>query len=651
MAATTARTIPSWPATALAQKIAGRRDVTVVIDADPDALILDVDTFTGAISIGAIAGQLSSDDALCRIDSLAQRLEYPVFAGLVLDGASRAAHSRWRASIDDAADPEIVAVAWTLDAARAHRRLIARSSAARLFLRASTPILFRGTEVGVRRAAEDLLPRVDAGILPRWAGSQLRAGVEAEIGADVVTTLEGIWREILDLKDSDGERLLALAGEWVQLWRDLESGSGQPGDAETTGNEGDVDASSGPPDATGASSSMGEPAEGNDTSSTAGEPGTGPDAAAEDGEGAPTEGHPSDDIERDSTGSEAEVNAPSRAAEPGTSIGVGFSDLVDNLLDAAEAEADTAVTAEQHRATGRAPSPEERENTAQRALATEIANKVFSRASTRRLTHRSPTTHDVAQRAAIVRRLQRAQYAAPRIITEHVGYPAGRPRTGALVQRAAQRAQRQVVTATPWRRNRRRVAEKPPIHAGIVVDHSGSMSAWLPAAGTAMWSLAAAVDELGGTTAAAGFGGAVTALMNPNTRPTLVPAVPDGGSSSGCAEAMAAVSDAAQLTVPFGARVLLVLTDGQLPGQDTAAINAHARYLHRHGVTVVWAITGSVDDAYVIPEHAVVVDNVTPRRVRGARCRHPRRRPRSRAQQSEVAAVPLCNTGPRRRRK
>ncbi|GBF17516.1 hypothetical protein Br6_04922 [Rhodococcus sp. Br-6] len=613
MAATTAWTIPGWSATALAQKIAGRGDVTVVIDADPDAPILDVDTATGAIRIGATAAQLPSDDASCQIDSLAQRLEYPVFAGLVLDGASRAAHSRWRASIDDAADPEIVAAAWTLDAARAHRRLIARSSAARLFLRTSTPILFRGSEIGVRRATEDLLPRVDARVLPRWAGSQLRAGVEAEIGADVVATLEGIWREILDLKDSDGERLLALAGEWVQLWRDLEPGSGQPGAAETTGEESDdVDASGGPTDADGPSSSMGEPGDDNDTSSSAGEPGDDNDAAAGDGEGEPTDGDPSDDVERDSAGSEAEVNDPSRASGPGTSIGVGFSDLVDNLLDAAEAEADTAVTAEQHRATGRAPSPEERENTAQRALATEIANKVFSRSSTRRLTHRSPTTHDVAQRAAIVRRLQRAQYAAPRIITEHVGYPAGRPRTGALVQRAAQRAQRQVVTATPWRRNRRRVAEKPPIHAGIVVDHSGSMSAWLPAAGTAMWSLAAAVDELGGTTAAAGFGGAVTALMNPNTRPALVPAVPDGGSSSGCAEAMAAVSDAAQLTVPFGARVLLVLTDGQLPGRDTAAINAHARYLHRHGVTVLWALTGSVDDAYVIPEHAVVVDNVTP---------------------------------------
>ncbi|MEE2031852.1 vWA domain-containing protein [Rhodococcus chondri] len=138
------------------------------------------------------------------------------------------------------------------------------------------------------------------------------------------------------------------------------------------------------------------------------------------------------------------------------------------------------------------------------------------------------------------------------------------------------------------------------------------MDRWLPAAGTVIWSLAEAAAELGGTAAATGFGGTVTALLGPRTRANRVPVVPGGSSSTGCAEAMSAVTAGADLTTAFGARVLVVLTDGGLPSHEAAAIDERVRYLRRHGVQVVWALTGDRERASVIPEDTTVVDHVTP---------------------------------------
>ena len=224
---------------------------------------------------------------------------------------------------------------------------------------------------------------------------------------------------------------------------------------------------------------------------------------------------------------------------------------------------------------------------------------------------RTPSVDDHRRRLTTVQRLRRAQYRAPHSLGVPVGYPTGRGRGDALMQRAAQRAQGVAVTATPWKQRRWRSVPKPPIRAGIVVDLSGSMSPWLPAAGTAIWSLAAAVAELGGSAAATGFAGAVFPLLRPRTAPARVPVLSQKGGSDGCADAMAAVSGAADLVRP-GAAVMIVLTDGHLPPKDQGPIDSHAQYLLRHGVHVIWALTGTRTTHTVIPRDALVIEKVTP---------------------------------------
>ncbi|WP_072816047.1 hypothetical protein [Rhodococcus zopfii] len=584
--------LTGWSATEWARQIAGRGDVTVTLDATPGGF--EVDPTSGQIRIDPHAAELSVDDRgrVPTTRTLVDRLSHPILAGLVLDGASRAAHSRWRGRVGDAVPAGVLEVAWALDAARAHRRLIIRSPRSRLFLRSAAPVTM-SVVASPRVLLERVLPQVDAGVLPRWVGDRIRPVVEEEFGGDVVAECTQIWRQVLALRDSDDERLLALAEQWCRLLPDADSDSGsgagsgagegaeQSADSDDAGCEDDTACATGDSDDAGC---------GDDTASATGGGDSGADPS--DPEASPGEG----------TGDSGD------RVDPGTGIGSGWTDLLRDLAAETSAEAELEL----HQALGPQPTPEKRADDTQRDLAAAAARSVFAAKALTRIRNRPPTDAEIAERAAIVRRLKRAQYEAPRQVTEHVAYPAGNARTSGLVQRAAQRANGQVVTATPWRRNRRKVAEKPPLHVGVVVDVSGSMDRWLPVAGTVIWSLAAAAAELGGTAAATGFGGTVTALLGPRTRPNRVPVVPGGSSSTGCAEAMSAVTAGADLTTAFGARVLVVLTDGELPSHEASAINDRVRYLRRHDVHVVWALTGDRENAWVVPEDTTVVDHVNP---------------------------------------
>ncbi|MFI9507170.1 hypothetical protein [Nocardia sp. NPDC052566] len=224
---------------------------------------------------------------------------------------------------------------------------------------------------------------------------------------------------------------------------------------------------------------------------------------------------------------------------------------------------------------------------------------------------RPPTDDERRLRALVVRRLQRAQYRAPHRTGARVGYPTGRARGNALMQRAAQRAQNVTVTALPWTSQRWQIPPKPPIRAGLVIDLSGSMTNWLPAAGVAIWTLASAVDALGGLAAAAGFAGQVYPLLRPSSQPARVPDLTQRGGSDGCADAIAAVSAGAGLLQP-GATALIVLTDGYLPEPDWPAIDRQVQYLYRHKVVVVWALTAARDSRTAVPANTVVLENVAP---------------------------------------
>lgn len=515
-------------ATSLAREASCRDVVVRITDAASDTSVPASEPDLNIVRIDAGAVGLRFPDRVVLVDSLISRLQAPLVAGTVLAGAARAAHSRWVSRVPQGTNPDLIAMAWRLDQARAKKRLIMRRPQDRLFLRVAA-VAEHGVGTTSRvppgdvtlRSLLDVLPEAECGVLPRWLGVEVRRHLEEILGEELMTRTSEIWREVQLVADDNEAAMLALAERWLELF---------------------------PPDI-----------------------GDGPN------------------VDSMAMGSDTLAEMLTQVSDETT----------------AEATADLATLA------GHARSPEERAAEAEAAHTCTAAGYAFGASSRKPIKHRAPTAVDITARSVIVRRLRRAQYRAPHKAGVPVGYPTGRARGDSLVQRAAQQAQGVSVTALPWKQRRWRTTPRPPILAGIVVDLSGSMTAWLPAAGTAMWAVAAAVSELGGRAAAAGFAGDVFPLLRPGAQPSRVPLLSSRGGSDRCADAMAAVTGGAQLTRP-GAAVMVVLTDSDLPENDREAIDRHARYLERHSVQLIWALTGTRTASSVVPEIAMVLENVTP---------------------------------------
>ncbi|MEE2031853.1 hypothetical protein [Rhodococcus chondri] len=163
------------------------------------------------------------------------------------------------------------------------------------------------------------------GVIP---GERTRPLVEEKFGVDVVAECTQIWRQVLALRDSDEEQLLALSEQWCQLLPDADPDSGS---------------------------------------------GAGPGDAGD-------------------------------RLELGTGIGSGWTDLLRDLAAETSAEAELEL----HQALGPQPTPEKRADNTQRDLAAAAARAVFDAKALTRIRNRPPTDVEIAERAAIVRRLRRA---------------------------------------------------------------------------------------------------------------------------------------------------------------------------------------------------------------------------------------------------
>jgi len=219
-----------------------------------------------------------------------------------------------------------------------------------------------------------------------------------------------------------------------------------------------------------------------------------------------------------------------------------------------------------------------------------------------------PTPAAVAAKTAVIAQLRRAQYRDATRVRTPSTTPAGKARGSALLTRHAQISKQQQVTATPWQRTTVRTVDRPPLHLGFVVDASPSMAPWFPHAGAAIWAVKHAVTHLGGACAAAAFAGDVTPIVSAAARPTGIPVLAVGGTSSGAGLALAAVDGELHLSGSTGARLVICLTDSDLP--DLEPIQRAVSYLHRHGVTVVWAVTANAPRW--TPANAAVVTGLTP---------------------------------------
>ncbi|GAA2975807.1 vWA domain-containing protein [Actinokineospora diospyrosa] len=155
------------------------------------------------------------------------RGRYATAWGLLTHECAHAAHSVW--DPPDGTPPGIVDAATLLEESRMEAAHVRRRPDDRLWLRASAVNLIlndtdatdpalapRMTTADAAHTAALILARVDGGILTAAETAPVADAVETILGAPLLDTLRGLWRESLATADDDADTMIDIAQRWCQ---------------------------------------------------------------------------------------------------------------------------------------------------------------------------------------------------------------------------------------------------------------------------------------------------------------------------------------------------------------------------------------------------------------------------------------------------
>ncbi|WUH90399.1 VWA domain-containing protein [Streptomyces sp. NBC_00433] len=203
---------------------------------------------------------------------------------------------------------------------------------------------------------------------------------------------------------------------------------------------------------------------------------------------------------------------------------------------------------------------------------------------------RKPTAAEQSAAARLSRALRAAAYRERTEERTTSPTPPGRLNMRQALARDAQRAAGAVPTAEPFTQTRRRTSPTPPLRVGIAVDVSGSMSAACKPVASAAWIVAraAALTDPDSRTATIAYDMNLTALTRPTHRaPDRVTTFNADGGNHNLGDAIDALDHGLDLSRPGTGRLLVIVTDAQYTGGETAQALTRIKRLTAAGCAVL----------------------------------------------------------------
>jgi hypothetical protein len=226
----------------------------------------------------------------------------------------------------------------------------------------------------------------------------------------------------------------------------------------------------------------------------------------------------------------------------------------------------------------------------------DIASEVFSKSSgagstksnSKLLDVRSPNTDELIAAVTIGQWLEKAKY---RERDEHEiasVLPPGRLRTRAIVQNEALKSRGVNQRVEAFRRTVRKHTDDPTLHVGVMVDISGSMGSAMQPMATTAWVMAEAVNRIQGECAMVYFGNDVFPTLKAGQRlkDVSVYSAPDGTEKFG--KAFSALDGALNLIHGNGARLLVVVSDGEYTSDESRKALEVVAKCKEAGVAILW---------------------------------------------------------------
>ena len=282
-------------------------------------------------------------------------------------------------------------------------------------------------------------------------------------------------------------------------------------------------------------------------------------------------------------------------------VASAMGDLMEALADSAAntsitvaIEAQDAQTAEEWKETVSESQKKSNIQKDSKASSNKVFNTTHAELAGSYKTHsklveeRPPTPDERVASVRLAQQLERAKY-RERSITETASeLPPGRLRTRALVQGTAARQTNVFARVEPWQRKVRKHTDDPNLSVGIMVDISGSMVNAMKPMATTAWVLSEAGRRIQAQTAMVYFGQDVFPVLKKGQHLDKVSVYSANDGTEKFDMAFKALNGSLNLIYGNGARMLVVVSDGNYT--TTEAMNAQEwiSLAAKEGVAVVW---------------------------------------------------------------
>lgn len=204
------------------------------------------------------------------------------------------------------------------------------------------------------------------------------------------------------------------------------------------------------------------------------------------------------------------------------------------------------------------------------------------------MSKRAPTAQERAASVKIGQMLDKAKYRERSETVVKSITPPGRLRTSALVQGAALRSKGVLQQSEAWKRKVRKNTEDPTLTVGVLVDISGSMRMAMEPMAISAWVMSEATHRVQGKSAMVYYGSGVFPTLKPGQRLREVNIYSASDSTENFADAFAAIDGSLNLLYGTGARLLVIVSDGQYKSPQLAAAKKAISDCKRNGVGVLW---------------------------------------------------------------
>jgi hypothetical protein len=213
---------------------------------------------------------------------------------------------------------------------------------------------------------------------------------------------------------------------------------------------------------------------------------------------------------------------------------------------------------------------------------------------------RKPTSAERVASVKVGQLLEKAKYRERDVTTVRSVLPAGRLRTRALVQSKALESKGVFTPVEAWEHKTRKHTDEPTLTIGVMVDISGSMGSAMNPMATTAWVLANAGRRVQARTAMVYYGSGAfpTLRLGEKLDEVRVWSAPDGTEKFD--QAFRALDSHLTLLDNQGAKMLVVVSDGQYTTDESKKARAWVQECERKGVAVLW-LTFDRNTSYITP--------------------------------------------------